>query len=147
MKCRIDYINNIIRTIITIGYINNIIRTIIMRSSQLLAVKATKVARGRRRSIGLSHVLRARRRKRVSPIILNAERTRACHTCSDSAISRSRHSSLVARRFERSGRGILGILVATFRATSREKSYRISMPRCLPTSAAEWIPGVPATEG
>jgi len=32
--------------------------------------------------------------------------------------------------------------MATSWATSREKSYRISMPRCLPTSAAEWIPGV-----
>lgn len=34
--------------------------------------------------------------------------------------------------------------MATSWATSPEKSYRISMPRCLPTSAAEWIPGVAA---
>jgi len=33
-------------------------------------------------------------------------------------------------------------VATTFRVTSREKSHRISMPRCLPTSAAEWIPGV-----
>lgn len=33
--------------------------------------------------------------------------------------------------------------MATSWATSQEKSYRISMPRCLP-SAPEWIPGVTA---
>lgn len=54
MKCRIGYINDIIRTIIMIDYINNIIHTIITRSTQLLVVKAVKVAPGQRSSIDLS---------------------------------------------------------------------------------------------
>lgn len=41
----------------------------------------------------------ARRKKRVYPIILNAGRTRACHTCSGFAISRSRRFERSERRF------------------------------------------------
>lgn len=53
----------------------------------------------------------------------------------------------LSRRFERGEREKRGrgsILAATSWATSREKSYRISMPRYLPTSAPEWIPRVVA---
>lgn len=140
MKCRIRCISNITRTIITIGDISNIIRTTTTRfDTQFLA-------RGKSRE---SYA----RSKKSDRLIPRSPREEGRASTSDNFkcrtharlpyVLRFRYRSVSSLREERAEI----LLVATSWATSREKSYRISMPRCLPTSAAEWIPGVAATEG
>lgn len=90
-----------------------------------------KVIPSRRSSIDLSHIVRVKEEESLSDNFKCRTHARLPY------VPRFRDQSVSSLREERAE-----ILVATSWATSREKSYRISMPRCLPTSAAEWIPGV-----
>lgn len=87
------------------------------------AVKAVWVASCRKvRSIHPVYFARRRGWESLYPIILNAGRTRSPYVIR----FRDQLGFIAAREKQEE------ILVATSWATSREKSYRISMPRCLP---------------